>query len=71
MFPSRAQPHQNQNPSMRKRERACMCVRVSGSEGIWPQARANVSMCGVYSSGFIFDAAIRNLYNSGFASVPG
>ena len=48
-----------------------MCVRVSSSEGIWPQAKANVSMCGVYSSGFIFDAAIRNLYNSGFASIPG
>ena len=48
-----------------------MCVRVSGSEGIWPQEKANVSMCRVYSSGFIFDIVIRNLYNSGFASVPG
>ena len=48
-----------------------MCVRVSGTEGIWPQTRANVSMCRVYSSGFIFDAAIRNLYNSSFASFPG
>ena len=54
----------------RERERVCMCVRVSGSEGIWPKARTNLSMCRVYSRGFIFDAAIRNLYNSGFASVP-